>query len=986
MKARTCNPNFAQVKFQCQYHTVFTEELKLVGNIEELGNWDINKSIAMKTDSSNYPLWESTIEFICPIGMTIEYKFLVYTTKGYIWEKLPNPIEPRKVALLTSGNYIITNKQGSPNVEILVDENLDRKLSFNNNENIQELISYEHNNMTCDVLDETVDFTLSQKIQSDDKIILVTTLLPVTVVKKEEGGYELKTITTNTVTARLVQIKEQQNATVKWVGILSEYLSYTEEELKNIQEFLGAFDYYLVTPKREDYNNFFLYLQKILFPIFSGSLFDRNNEDLFKNEQFFEAFQSVNINFSNVIANIMLEKDVIILNDMALGLVPNTLVQKNYNASIGIYLDYAIPSSDVVKIYPNYQEIIKSILLCDVIGFHFFMSARNFLSVLERFFGLFFEISKKGLISISYLGRTILFHIAHSVIDVSFINELKEKNEFKYQDKYYQSLFSHKFTVMSIDHSVFWLSIAMKLRAINHFFENNRHLIGKVIFCLCLKHLYGKQITLEPHLDKMIKEIKNKYGEDSIRLEQFMQFEIPKRLAIMNNSKVLLYPFYYQGHCIFAYEYLALQNEDQDYHIILGENTCVTAKIKSVKKVNAFNPTLISNMIKDCYNAKQDINKYSIDSSSISKYSTFNWITSFILDMKRVKYYDSLNKFGIGFGLGFSLVKLNSKFSHLKQKSLLDKYQKTSKRVLFFDYENILQEINILDSVLSLSSKEKELYIPSKRVIHILKDLALDKNNLIFVLSKDSMDNLIEWFKEVPSIGLAGECGFFYRYPLNNEINQLIDQEMSWKETVLKILKGFTDKTELSYIDIKEASISWIYKNSDPYFGRIQSNEIKTHLHSIFENKLEITNSEGCLVIKPKNSNKGYFISHILRKEVLKKNNDLDFIFAVGADSSDESMFKYLHSVQRYFPYFNPKIIIITATIGKKPSNSQWFFNEINELIENLEMLSLVNRKKLNIRNTVSYYSSVFPLIPFKKKNSVKLDHPIFPSDENNKS
>jgi trehalose-phosphatase len=162
----------------------------------------------------------------------------------------------------------------------------------------------------------------------------------------------------------------------------------------------------------------------------------------------------------------------------------------------------------------------------------------------------------------------------------------------------------------------------------------------------------------------------------------------------------------------------------------------------------------------------------------------------------------------------------------------------------------------------------------------------------------------------------------------------------SWQDSVLKILQGFTDKTEGSFIKKKEAIITWYYKDCDIYFGHVQANEINTHLTNIFENcKLDIVNGKGYVEIKPRNVNKGYFISEIIKEEFVNKRNP-DFIFTVGDDTSDEEMFKYLNCVHSQLNYYNENMKIFTTTIGRKPSSAKYFFNEVPEVLEYLECLN----------------------------------------------
>lgn len=293
-------------------------------------------------------------------------------------------------------------------------------------------------------------------------------------------------------------------------------------------------------------------------------------------------------------------------------------------------------------------------------------------------------------------------------------------------------------------------------------------------------------------------------------------------------------------------------------------------------------------------------------------------------------------------GLNFRLMKLNSNFQHLNKNDLIDAYIASNKRLIFLDYEGTLQDCENQDDINPLG------YTPSPRLIKLLTALTSDEKNMIFIVSGRERDILSDWFRAVPNLGLASEHGFFYKYG-NKESNDIWNElfqvkDWSWKESVLKILEGFTEKTEGSFISQKEVIISWFYRDCDIYFGHVQANEINTHLQNIFEHcKIDIVHGKGYVEIKPKNVNKGYFISEIIRQQFLDK-NEPDFIFSIGDDTSDEEMFKYLISVQNQLNYYKENIKVFPCTIGRKPSAAKFYFNEVHEVLEYLESLNQTHR------------------------------------------
>ena len=135
----TLKLNVANLKFQCEYQTTFGQQLRICGNLEELGGWDIEKSIIMETNEKLFPMWESKEELTCPIGMTIEYKYIIFNENGSKeYENLPNDSK-RILTMKQTGKFLIINKQNDNNY--LKIKKLDKQLDEDKqkNDNLNEL-------------------------------------------------------------------------------------------------------------------------------------------------------------------------------------------------------------------------------------------------------------------------------------------------------------------------------------------------------------------------------------------------------------------------------------------------------------------------------------------------------------------------------------------------------------------------------------------------------------------------------------------------------------------------------------------------------------------------------------------------------------------------------------------------------------------------------------------------------------------------------
>lgn len=114
---------------------------------------------------------------------------------------------------------------------------------------------------------------------------------------------------------------------------------------------------------------------------------------------------------------------------------------------------------------------------------------------------------------------------------------------------------------------------------------------------------------------------------------------------------------------------------------------------------------------------------------------------------------------------------------------------------------------------------------PTTEAIQALSLISEDPNNIVFVVSTESKSLMHKWYHEkAPSLGLAAENGFFWRWTSKNMgedewINLVEVEDFAWIKQVRLIMNGYVNKTEGSYIEQKESSIIWNYKNTDLEFG-----------------------------------------------------------------------------------------------------------------------------------------------------------------------
>jgi trehalose 6-phosphate synthase/phosphatase len=111
--------------------------------------------------------------------------------------------------------------------------------------------------------------------------------------------------------------------------------------------------------------------------------------------------------------------------------------------------------------------------------------------------------------------------------------------------------------------------------------------------------------------------------------------------------------------------------------------------------------------------------------------------------------------------------------------------------------------------------------------------------------------------------------------------------DTAWKSQILPILESYVDRLAASFVEEKEFSIAWHYRNADPELGSQRAKElIDTLVH--FTANLDVQVLEGKKVIEVRCAGVNKGTAALACRESLHP----DFALAIGDDVTDEDLFR----------------------------------------------------------------------------------------------
>jgi trehalose 6-phosphate synthase/phosphatase len=196
--------------------------------------------------------------------------------------------------------------------------------------------------------------------------------------------------------------------------------------------------------------------------------------------------------------------------------------------------------------------------------------------------------------------------------------------------------------------------------------------------------------------------------------------------------------------------------------------------------------------------------------------------------------------------------------------------------------------------------------VPGPDLIELLNQLATPQND-IFIISGRSSYWLEKHFGTLP-INLIAEHGARCKWK-DSEWTTEIQTHSEWKQRIFTIMDRFVRRCPHSFIEEKEFSIVWHFRNAHVEQGKLRASELVCELSEyIYNRHLQVIQGDKIIEVRNSGIDKGTAI-----KKVLAEDN-YDFIFAVGDDKTDEDMFKTLVNKKNCF----------TIKVGPNASYAQY--------------------------------------------------------------
>ncbi len=581
-----------------------------------------------------------------------------------------------------------------------------------------------------------------------------------------------------------------------------------------------------------------------------------------------EQYVAVNQRFADTVLQQVRPQDTVFVQDFHLMLLPRMLREAMPDLRIGFFLHIPFPSSEVFRIFPQREELLKGALGADVLAFHTLGYVRHFRSAVAHVLGIETHTTR-----ILTEGREVQLLAQPLAID-AFQWEpgpAKGEKEIAQYSQYLRQMAAGRKIILGVERMDYTKGIPERMRAFQAFLAADPSRVNRVMMiqvAVPSRAEVRDYQELKNDVDRLAGSINSEFGHPGLQPLHYLYQSVPpaELKALYRTADVALVTPLRDGLNLVAKEYVASRFED-DGVLILGESTGASWELGEALRVNPFDTSdLVRNLeLALTMPIAEQVARMRPMRQRVRSTTVEDWARACIQAIHHSHQTSPAPQF----------------FSSSTQQQVCTSWaQENHQRTVFCDYDGTLREF---------TGTPGEA-VPTAEILQLLGDLCALPKVQAWVVSGRPADLLAHWLP-IPGLGLVAEHGAFYRPPHAVDFVPLFTSpQLSWREEALAILQEFTARVPGSRIEEKEVGIAWHYRESDPILGAWQAKELFQHLAEMFmEQGVQVMRGSRVLEVRPAGIHKGNALQTIL-SEV----EHSGFVLAAGDDHTDESMFRAL--------------------------------------------------------------------------------------------
>jgi trehalose 6-phosphate synthase/phosphatase len=557
------------------------------------------------------------------------------------------------------------------------------------------------------------------------------------------------------------------------------------------------------------------------------------------------------------------------VHDFHLMLVPAMLRRRAPGLSIGFFLHTPFPSSEVYRLLPAREEVLRGLLGADYVSFQVGDYARHFRSSCLRIIGLDSEPD-----AIDVAGRRVGIGVDPIGIDTEgFRQVLGDPETARLLDEF-EEQYAGRTLILGVERLDYTKGIQQKLLAFERLLEQDpsRAQTTTMLQVLVPSRLESPEYRqLRDDIELIISRINGRFGQPGLTPVEYLHRDIskPGLVALYRRADVMLVTPLRDGMNLVAHEFVFCQSEPGlpgrwRGSLLLSELAGAAQVLPGAMLVNPWNVDGVVERLGTALDLDLPERRGRLETMAkrVEALDTRKWADGFLTRLGRFSRQDRRRK-------------PPPEVEGDVLERLLRRFTRARARTIMLDYDGTLRELEI----------HPDLAVPTAEIRSLLRELATLQATDVHIVSGRRRANLERWFGQLP-IHLCAEHGYLARAP-GGEWRTLLELDLTWMRPIERLLRRVAKDVPGAHVERKACSVAWHYREAEPEYGSWRARELLNDLgQHLAGAPAEILQGHRVIEVRARGVDKGVYVRDVFPdgKEATR------FVIGLGDDRTDHDL------------------------------------------------------------------------------------------------
>ena len=632
-----------------------------------------------------------------------------------------------------------------------------------------------------------------------------------------------------------------------------------------------------------------------------------------------DRYVAVNERFADTIAECCAPGGRVWIHDFQLMLVPEALRRRRPDVSIGFFLHIPFPSSEMYRLLPAREEVLRGILGADYVGFQIGDYVPHFRSSCLRILGLESEPD-----AVKYEGRVVRLGADPIGIDVEGFTTTLADPETARVAAEIEELYNGRQLILGVERLDYSKGVPQKLEAFERLLERDPH---RAATTTMLQVLVPSRLESPEYRDQrdaiesQVARINGRFGEPGITPVEYLHRSVShaELVALYRRADVLAVTPLRDGMNLVAQEFVLCQSARAPFGrrfrgtLVLSELAGSAQVLPGALLVNPWDVDDITYRLVEALDLdpEERRRRLGLMAGRVERLDCRRWAEGFLARLGRAP-------------------RRNSRVSDVRpltaaaRESLTQRFVRARRRTLLLDYDGTLVEF----------TGHPDLARPTPGLLDLLRALAGLPHTDIHVVSGRDRASLQRWLSDLP-IHLCAEHGAFARSP-GEPWRRRFDGDLTWLPRVQRLFNRVAADVPGTIVERKSCSVAWHYRQAEPEYGAWRARELLMAVETLLRGaQAEILLGHRVVEVRASGVNKGGYV-----REVFPDGKSAShLVLAAGDDQTDLDLYAALppgsFSVHVGAPLANARSALGRAPYGvDSPDALRQFLHSLVERFE----------------------------------------------------